>query len=991
VRLRLTRPVRLHFLHGGVLHGLLCQALGHELPRGLVPFAPESGRVRFEAGDSYRFGLTLPAALAGALGGFEEGLRRVGRSGSRPADGRPERERARTGPPVALGGNFEVESVETVAALDRAGLERAREALLAQAERPEGLTLRWLSPFRLERPPAFRAPGAGYLNGDCFPAALFLERLALRLGQLATGTFPGRNGLPALPPGLHLEPELLTWVDLPLLGRPEARPRGPKPGDARRGRMTLGGVLGAVRLQGLRGAEARPWAELLTLGRFLHAGQSTGYGLGRYALEGVLPAHGEPFRPARSLLEGASSPERLEAALDHLLTNRLDGRPASAPDPDEDSPASDWDAPGPWETEAGDDEGLRALGEALRSGQYRPPPLEGWLLPREGGKVRPLAVPPLRDRAVQRAAALALAPGIDMLLEDCSYAYRKGFSRAGAARAIQQAYDEGFRVVLDADIAAFFDSVDLERLLAKLRALYPLEPLVALVERWLRAPVRFRGQLLERSRGLPQGAPISPLLANLFLDELDEEILGQGFRLVRFADDFVVLCRSREEAERAREATRAALEELGLSLHEGKTAIRHLDEGLTYLGYLFVRSMAIERQREPATEEAGAPPPPLEPGSVPAASWLAQVPLARLRELVATPETPSGRPRRVQAVPLAGPEHALAPARRALYLLRWDAQVRVSGGQLRVEVPEHEALELPLAGLSHLVVVGRSRATLPALLALAEHGVPTYFTTPGGQLRAHLAPALPDWTLWQAQAAAAAKAELVLGFAREIVSAKLGNSAVLATRFKLQGYGAIADELRELAQGALNKTELDALRGVEGRGAAQFFQALAASLPEAWGFAGRKSQPPPDPINALLSFGYTLLHHHAATALTAVGLNPQLGLLHRPHGRHLALASDLQEELRHVVDSLVLALVRRREIGPEDFTRTKDGTWPVLLSREGRKRFVERFEERFSVLFTPEEGGERMTYWQFLAQQAGQLRRLVRGELTLYRPLRIRE
>lgn len=91
-----------------------------------------------------------------------------------------------------------------------------------------------------------------------------------------------------------------------------------------------------------------------------------------------------------------------------------------------------------------------------------------------------------------------------------------------------------------------------------------------------------------------------------------------------------------------------------------------------------------------------------------------------------------------------------------------------------------------------------------------------------------------------------------------------------------------------------------------------------------------------------------------------------------------------------MLDSLVLALIRRKEIGLEDFTRSKDGTWPVLLSRAGRKRFVESFEERLAVLFTPEEGGERMTYWQFLAHQAGQVRQLVRGEVTLYRPLRIR-
>lgn len=940
----------MHFLHGGALHGLLNRALGHELPEGLVPFAPESGRVRFAEGDLYHFGLTATPAAGPRLGALGPALVALGRTAP-----------ARSGPPVTLGGNFEVEAVEVAGEITADDLHRLAAEILAQ----EAVTLCWLSPLRMERPQDLRAPGAGYLNGDCFPAGIFLERLALRLGKLGLGAFPPAAELPAIPAAANAEPRHLTWIDLPLTGRAEARP-------GRDTRMTLGGVLGTVRLSGLSGLSG-PWPQLLALGRFLHVGQSTPYGLGRFAIDEVSAAATDPFQPAQSFLAEAAAPAALSSALDHLMADRGD-------------PLAEIDGAPPGEG------ALEALGEDLLAGRYRPPPLEGWLLPREEGGVRPLAVPPLRDRAAQRAAALALAPGIDTLLEDCSYAYRKGFSRAGAARAIQRAYDDGFRVVLDADIEAFFDSVDLDRLLGKLRALLPLEPLVEAVETWLRSPVRFHGHLLERRQGLPQGSPLSPLLANLYLDELDDEILGQGYRLVRFADDFVVLCKSVEEAERAREAARQALSELGLTLHEGKTAVRHLDQGLTYLGYLFCRSLVLDEESETDAEGgAGDAGRTLEltAESIPAASWLAQVPFERLRALVAAGAASGPRRGPLEAVPLAAPDHALAPAKRPLYLLRWDAEVRVSGGQLVVELPGEAPTELPLEGLSHLVFVGRSRATLPALLALARRGVPSYFTSTSGRLAATLSPPDPDWTLWQAQASLAARPEAVLAFAREIVSAKLGNAAVLASRLKLQGHGEAAGELRQLSREALNKTELDSLRGLEGRGAARFFAALGASLPEEWGFAGRKTQPPPDPVNAMLSFGYTLLHHHAATALLAAGLNPQIGLFHRPHGRHLALASDLQEELRHLVDSLVVALVRRREIQPGDFARPRMGGLGVLLTREARKRFVERFEERLSVLFTPEPGADRITYWQLLARQAGQVRRLARGELSLYRALRI--
>jgi hypothetical protein len=521
VRLRFTAPVRFHFLHGGALHGLLCGALGHELPEGLVPFATESGRVRFDAGDLYHFGLTLCGEARSLASRLEGGLvAPLGRLGSAP--------RA-SGPPVTLGGNFTVETVAVVAEITA---EKVAGLAAAASER-ESLTLRFLSPLRLERPAALAADGARFFNSDCFPAGVFLHRLGQRLTRLATGSYAAPGELPPLPPEAIAVPGPFTWIDLPLTGKVEAR-------QGRQTRMTLGGGTGAVLLAGL----SPVWLEPLVLGRFLHAGQSTRYGLGRFALEDVSPAAADPFQPARSYLAEAASPAALAAALEHLLDRRVF---TDAPDPEGLTPE---------ELATAGDPAMESLGYELRTGTYRPPPLSGFLLRRDDGRLRPLAVPPVRDRIAQRAAAQALTPAIETLLEDCSYAYRKGFSRAGAARAIQRAWDDGFRVVLDADIAAFFDSVDLDRLLARLRALFPFEPLVELIAAWLAVPVLFEGERLVRRRGLPQGAPLSPLLAHLYLDELDEEVLGQDFRLVRFADDFVVLCRSVEEAVRARAVAR---------------------------------------------------------------------------------------------------------------------------------------------------------------------------------------------------------------------------------------------------------------------------------------------------------------------------------------------------------------------------------------------------------------------------------------------------
>ncbi|RMH21896.1 MAG: CRISPR-associated endonuclease Cas1 [Acidobacteria bacterium] len=933
LRLRLREGLRCHFLHGGMVHGLLCNVLGHELPAGVIPCAPESGRVALAAGDAYHLGLTLVGDAVARAADVAPGLRRI-------AAARREGGARRT-----LFGNFDLESATVLGPPPPAAIAEDAAALAELGSIRVQLT----SPLRLQRPHELRVKGAGYLNQDCFPAGFFLARLWQRWKLLESGAYPDLDEVPAVPAAAGARPVGLSWIDLPVRGRPgrDGKPRG----------MTLGGVLGEVVLEGL----SPPWCALLALMAHLHAGRSSHYGFGRYRLLGVSSAGDEPFRPAKSYLEQVAERGALERALDHVARS---------------SDAAGVDGVSSRTFALRSDRHLEELSSELLAGRYQPLPLLGFLQPEGDGGWRALALPAVRDRVAQRAAVEALTPAIDALLEDCSYAYRKGFSRAGAARAIQRAYEEGYRYVLDADVEAFFDSVDWRRLEVKLASLFPYEPLLAAVRQWLRSPVEFQGRTLERRRGLPQGSSIGPLLANLYLDELDEEILGQDFRLVRFADDFVVLTRDLESARRARDAVRRSLADLGLELNEEKTGIKSLDRGFSYLGYAFCRSLVLETRRDQAEPlDAGDP-----AGDVPAASWLSSVPLRELRALRPRP----GR-RDLELVPLSR-AGACRSERRPLYLARHDLEVRVSGETVIVEGAEEEPVELPARALGHVVVIGRSRITLPALLMLARLEVPVFFCRRSGQLRALFGHHPPDWRLWQEQAAFAADREACVRFAREVVKAKLANAATLAVRFKLGDHRRVARTLRNLARDGMRKDGLDALRGLEGRGARLFFEALAKSLPDGWPFAGRRRQPPPDPVNSMLSFGYSLLHHHVTTALVAAGLNPHLGFFHRPNDRYPSLASDLQEEYRQLVDALVWSLIRRRQVSPDDFVERAGGA--VWMTPDMRRRFIHAFEARMSTAFTP-RGGDKITYRAFLAQQAAQVRELVRGRVARYQPLRL--
>ena len=177
--------------------------------------------------------------------------------------------------------------------------------------------------------------------------------------------------------------------------------------------------------------------------------------------------------------------------------------------------------------------------------------------------------------------------------DDSSFGYRPGRSTASAAGRIEQLYNRGYRWVVDADIERYFDSICHFRMARDLLAIVPDPDLERILWKWLRGIIRGRGHDYALTRGVAQGSPLSPLLANLYLDPFDEWIADNGFHHVRYADDFVVLCRSERRANEALRAVRSHLGFRGLRLNRRKTRITHFDRGFRFLGYRFVKSLVI--------------------------------------------------------------------------------------------------------------------------------------------------------------------------------------------------------------------------------------------------------------------------------------------------------------------------------------------------------------------------------------------------------------
>jgi len=231
------------------------------------------------------------------------------------------------------------------------------------------------------------------------------------------------------------------------------------------------------------------------------------------------------------------------------------------------------------------EERLIALADAVRANTYAPAPLRNRYIPKPAGGRRRICIPAVTDRVLQRAVLEILDPLFDRDFLNCSYGYRRGRSLHDALRAIVAYRDLGYLSVLDADIDDFFNQIDHEILFARIEDKVD-DPIVRrLLRLWIEPRPPRRG----RAVGLPLGSPISPLLSNLYLHPLDRQLLLARWKLVRYADDFIVLTRSRDEAERARGIVAEILAGLRLRLKDAKTRVANFDEGFEFLGIRFYR------------------------------------------------------------------------------------------------------------------------------------------------------------------------------------------------------------------------------------------------------------------------------------------------------------------------------------------------------------------------------------------------------------------
>lgn len=328
-----------------------------------------------------------------------------------------------------------------------------------------------------------------------------------------------------------------------------------------------------------------------------------------------------------------------------------------------------------------------------------------------------------------------------------------------------------------------------------------------------------------------------------------------------------------------------------------------------------------------------------------------------------------------------------------LYLSEQQSIVKKRDEYLIVQYPDKRKIEVPLIKVSQVIVSGDVTLTTPALHTLLERGIEVCFLSMYGHFRGRLSPPVAkNALLRREQYRIHADPQGALKVAQGCVKGKLENMRTMLLRSNRlvqdENVAEAAVSIQNMLREVSRTTRVGSLLGVEGNGSAAYFGVFGKLLRGEMTFTRRRRRPPTDPINAMLSLGYTLLLHQVSAAIQVVGLDPYVGFLHQPrHGRP-ALALDLMEEFRPIIaDSVVLNISNHRLLSPQDF---HEELGVVHLKPDARKKFYAKFEERLQEEIHHPYFEYRTSYRRCIELQARLLGKWFTGEIPAYLPFSVR-
>ena len=614
---------------------------------------------------------------------------------------------------------------------------------------------------------------------------------------------------------------------------------------------------------------------------------------------------------------------------------------------------------------------LKRLQRQLRGDRYGVSPAKGFYLPKKDGGSRLIGISTVRDRIVQRFLLQGLYPALEDALSPSVHSYRLGYSIYTAVSQVAEQYGQKPLWVVKADVQQFFDQLRWPLLLTQLEGLTVDPVLVRLVEQQLKAGILVSGQRVSSSKGVLQGSALSGALANLYLNQFDRQCREVGIGLVRYGDDCLAMFDSWMQAHRAVLWMEDWLADLYLTFSPDKTRIIAPQDAFTFLGHRFCDGV-IET---PVIKRVGAAQPKMA----------VQVYVGRPKVCsIARPEA--------SKVKRSKKKDFWKDGMSTLYISEQGAYLKVQQQQFKVFQKEDLLCTVPVNQVSHVVLFGSCNVSHGAVSLALLRRIPILYLSQKGKYFGRLE------TSGQAQVKYLTRQVLCSekpGFAvaqsRAIIAAKLHNSRILLMRLnrrrKVAESGKAIASLKDLIAKLPDCDSVDVLRGYEGQGAHVYFEALALFFNGTFAFEKRTRRPPTDPVNSLLSLGYTLLSQNMHSMVEAVGLHSHFGNLHVPRNHHPALVSDLIEEFRAlVVDSFVAYLINSNIFTPEDFT-PPDEKGGVYLHPYALKKFLKHWEQRLHTETTHPQTGHKVTYRRCLELQVWEYVACLMGEKEVYQPM----
>lgn len=527
------------------------------------------------------------------------------------------------------------------------------------------------------------------------------------------------------------------------------------------------------------------------------------------------------------------------------------------------------------------------ISSSVLQSAWQPAPSQAYAIPKRNG-LRRVEKLPHAELLLHTVLHELLNEPIDRVLEKSAVGFRRGHSVQSAVAQVQEYLEQGYRYVVESDIEDFFPAIAHARMEALLDETLPPadDKLRQLISKLLRTPFLEHGQLKTRRQGLAQGSPLSPLFANLYLDRFDEAFNELDAKLVRYADDFIILARSAESAQTLLDLAREELAEVGLELNAEKTAIRTVEEGFRFLGQPF--GGAAENT---------------------------------LAELLVT------------------------PAQKTIYITEPGCFLGHNGDAL--EIRRNGALEMavPLRRVSDIAILAPASLSSGIIQRCAKLGIPLTMALGDGY---HIASLAPDSRRYHNIAAAQAlhydkltdTERLIL--AKSFAAGKIANYKPLISARHTQGSAELLQTLDDCIAGIESAPDISAVRGHEGRAAKLMFATLNSYIKVSEFNFKKRNRDNPDRMNVLFNFGYYLLFSRLNTMVRAAGLNPYLGFLHDGADDYETLVCDIEELFRAPLDRHLIALVNLRIIKASDI-EAREGK--MKIAPLAVKRFLHEFEK----------------------------------------------